>query len=372
MTSASYSRLQGSYGLRHQLYESLTSHLDAHGNYEDSSSFSSTATNDRYGLGWSENYSKRLSRWGHLSVGTGIVADHQDYNSSGGIIPVIGEAHTLYLPGSPDYRPEYLPHPAVITVMDVYAGPQKLTRDSDYRIVQSGELTEVQLIFPASAVVAPLLQGPNLDSLNVTVTYQYHAPNNASFESLNSSLQIRLDLPGHLGLYGRMNWLANNAPTTVLTETLTDTIAGVDYSWRWLRTGAEYEDYDSNFSKYEAWRFFQDLTFHPDDVSTLSVDFLQTFYTYPNRGSQTQYQFLTRYNVQLLFSLAWYVEGGYSLQNVLGTDESLATAKTGLSWSRGKLSLRTGYEFNSQTTSSGQWTEDRVRNRFYAYMKRTF
>jgi hypothetical protein len=102
------------------------------------------------------------------------------------------------------------------------------------------------------------------------------------------------------------------------------------------------------------------------------VDFIQTFYRYADNRSQTQYQFLSRYSTQLLFSLAWYVEGGYAIQDVLGTEQLLGSARTGLSWSRGKLSLRTGYEFNQQTTATGQWTEERVKHRFYAYLKRTF
>jgi len=66
------------------------------------------------------------------------------------------------------------------------------------------------------------------------------------------------------------------------------------------------------------------------------------------------------------------VEGGYSIQDVLGTEELLGSARTGLSWSRGKLSVRTGYEYNSQYTSSSQWTQELVKNHFYAYLKRTF
>jgi hypothetical protein len=41
-------------------------------------------------------------------------------------------------------------------------------------------------------------------------------------------------------------------------------------------------------------------------------------------------------------------------------------------WSRGKLSLRAGYEFNAQSTASGAFTEDRQKNRFFTYIKRTF
>jgi hypothetical protein len=233
----------------------------------------------------------------------------------------------------------------------------------DYLVIASGELTEIQLV-QTSAILH--------DGDTVMVDYQSDSLNNASFEAFNGTLQFRLDLFGRFGIYGRANWLANNAPAAALTESLTDLVGGMDYTWKWVRAGAEYEDYDSNFSRYEAWRFFQSLNFRPDEDSTLSVNFNQSFYHYPNGGDQDQYSFLSRYSVQFPFSLAWYVEGGYSIQDVLGTEELLGSARTGLSWSRGKLSVRTGYGYNSQYTSSSQWTQELVKKHFYAYLKRTF
>ena len=364
---------QGSVGLRHQLYESLVSRFDVHGSYQDDSSPSSFSSSDRYGVGLSENYTKRVQSWGRLSIGAGIVVDHEDDKSSGGVLTIFDEAHQIYLPTSPNYHPVYLNEPQVIaSSIQVNAGGLVLSPTNDYLIVPSGQLTEIRLVTPPSATVAPLLQGPGHDFLNVTVSYQSTAPDNASFESLNATAQIRLDLFGKFGVYGRMNWMDNNAPPLVLTQTLTDLIAGADYNRRWLRAGAEYENYDSNFSQYQAWRFYQDFDFQPSAASSLSVDFSQNFYRYPNDRSQQQYQGLTRYNVRLLASLAWFVEGGASWQDTLGTEQLLGSARTGVTWTRGKLSLRTGYEFNGQNTSSGAWSEERVKQRVYLYLKRTF
>jgi len=206
----------------------------------------------------------------------------------------------------------------------------------------------------------------------VLVSYQSRSLFNASYESLNSRAQIRLTLFDMFGLYARGNWLDNNAPPEALTQTLAALVGGADVTWRWLRAGAEYEDYDSNFSQYQAWRFFQSFNFKTSDSSTLGVDFTQSFYSYPDGQRQTRYQFLSRYHTQLTLSLAWHVEGGYSLQDVTGTEQNLATARTGLTWTRGKLNARIGYEFNHQTTETGPWTEQRDRNFFYAYLKRTF
>jgi len=47
-------------------------------------------------------------------------------------------------------------------------------------------------------------------------------------------------------------------------------------------------------------------------------------------------------------------------------------ARTGITWSRGKLSLRAGYEFNGQSTGSGGFTEERTRHFFFTYLRRSF
>ena len=363
---ADSSRVQGVYGVRHQLYESLTSNLDAHGNYEEHVSGASSASNDRYGVGVFERYTKKLRSWGRLTIGIGTVADHLDYDSSGGVITTIDEPHTLYsLASTNTYSPVYLNQPRVIasTVVVRGTGGVSAQLNTDYELISAGELTEIRLVQGSLTLH---------DGDAVTVTYQSESVISAAFESLNASTEVRLDLFGRLGIYGRINRLENNAPPEVLTQTLTDKVGGVDFNWRWFRAGAEYEDYDSNFIQYQAWRFNQNIAFHPGEDSSLSFAFNQTFYRYSDDRSQDQYQFLSRYNLQLLTSLAWYVEGGYAIQEVLGTEQLLASAKTGLTWSRGKLSIRTGYEFNSQNTSSDRWTQERVRHRFYAYLKRTF
>ena len=345
--------------------------MDAHGSYQDNSDSSSSSTTDRFGLGLSENYTKRLQSWGRLTIGAGIVADHEDDSSIGSIFTSIDESHQLYLSTSPQYHPVYLNRPRVIAgSIQVTAGGQLLAESSDYELVTSGDLTEVRLMVPPSSHLQTLL-GAN-DNLAVSVSYQSESLNNASYELLTANSQIRLDLPHGFGVYARMNWMDNNAPAEVLAQTLTDWIGGVDYHWRWFRAGAEYEDYDSNFSKYNAWRFYQDFNFAINPRSTLNLDLNEAFYHYPQNGDQTTYQFIARYNLRLWSSLSWYVQGGCSLQDVYNTDQVQGSAQTGLNWSRGKLSIRAGYEYNNQSTTSGAFKEELDKNRIFAYLKRTF
>jgi hypothetical protein len=359
------SLLKGETGVRHQLYESLSSKFDVHGSYDESSSPGSWAENSRYGIGINEDYRKRLSTWGRLSLGAGFILDHEDHESSGTVETTFEEPHQLYLPTSPNYRPEYLDKPNVILTSVQVIGPNGIpaTLGADYILVPAGQLTEIRLVL-GSVILN--------DGDTVRVNYQSESLYNAAFESFNTTLQIRLDLFECLGIYARANWLDNNAPPNTVIQTLTDYVLGVDYTWRWLRTGAEYEDYDSNFNEFTSWRFFQSFNFRPDDSSTFSVDFTESFYRYPAGENQDQYQFITRYHTRLPFALAWYVEGGYNLMDVLGSEQNYGFARTGLTWSRGKLSARASYDYNYQTTRVATSEEVRNRHQFLLYLKRTF
>ena len=115
---ASASMFQGDAGLRHQLYQSLTSTLDVHGNYGTATSPGNYSLNDRYGVGLNEGYSKRLGSWGHLSFGGGAILDHDDFSSSGGALTTINESHVLK-----DTTATFLNNPQVIATTVLVTGP---------------------------------------------------------------------------------------------------------------------------------------------------------------------------------------------------------------------------------------------------------
>jgi hypothetical protein len=71
-------------------------------------------------------------------------------------------------------------------------------------------------------------------------------------------------------------------------------------------------------------------------------------------------------------AITWYVDGGVLVQDEAGTEQTQGMARTGISWKRGKLSVRVGYEFNTQTTASGGFSEELIQNRFFANLRRSF
>ena len=359
MDPASSDMFQGIAGVRHQLYDSLISTLDAHGNNGTSSSELSSAHNDRYGVGLGESYSKRLSSWAHLALGGAAIVDHEDHDSSGaGVLTAINESHVLK-----DLTVTFLNNPRVLTATIIVTGPGGVpayVNGVDYRIIPHGEMTEIQRV-PTSNVL------PN--GSTVLVSYSSESSYNSSFDSINGSVSIRLDLFNLVGLYGRLNVVDNNAPPQALAETLTDWVGGADVTWRWLRAGVEYEDYDSNFTRYYATRIFETLSFQLGDTSNLGLNFNQVFYRYPSGQYQTQYQFIGLFNTQISSWLTGNVEGGYYRQDALGTAQDLVAARIGVILTYGKLTFKTGYQYNYQVIDDA---EKRDRNFFYVQLKRDF
>jgi hypothetical protein len=149
-------------------------------------------------------------------------------------------------------------------------------------------------------------------------------------------------------------------------------VGGADVHWRWFRVGAEYEDYESNFNEYQTVRFFENYNCQPFEASTLGVEFSQLFYRYPDDRHEHQYQFIGRFNTQLTSWLSGYVEGGCFLQDIVGTEETLAAARVGFSFTRGRLSVQSGYQYNYQLTKLGASEEQRNRNVFFVHLRRTF
>ncbi len=355
---------QGTAGLRHRLYQSLTSTLDVHGAWSEGTSDTVDTSNDRYGVGLHEDYHKRIGSWGRLTFGGGIVADHEDHFTSGGnTFLTVNEPHVLR-----QGIPANLNSPNVIEISQVLApGGVPATRGIDYEVIQSGQLTQLILLIGNTGAVVH-------DGDTVLVTYVSDSLYNASYEALNGSVQVRLDVVDIFGVYGRLNWLDNNAPEVAQSyvESLVDLVGGVDATWRWLRAGAEYEDFDSNFTKYKAWRLFEAFNFQAAEGAHLGIDFNQVFYKYPDGRDDTLYQFIAHLDTQLTTWLTWNVEGGLYYQDYFGTRQTLGAARTGLDFLWGKLRIKAGYQYNYQHTIQTTVTEDRYRNFFFIHLRRTF
>ena len=364
---ASSSVLYGAAGVRHHGPPELHSSLEAHGSYDDYSTQGSSGSNDRYGVTLREEFVKALNHWGRLSAGATVTGDHVDRNLSGYILSIPTEPYSVYAPGSGPGN-NFLRNPNIIVAtIEVRTTTGLLVPPGgNYTVNVIGLQTEIRRV-PGSLLLPT-------DGMSVIVSYNYVAPPTSQYESLNSSAQIRLDIHDLVGVYARINWLDNNAPPEALVQDLTDWVGGADIHWRWFRAGAEYEDYDSNYSRYQAARFFQALNFRLDDSANVGFNFNQIFYEYAESqgGRETQYQFTGHLDTQLTRWLNWNIEGGYYLRDYASVNEDWVAARTGLSASWGKLTFRTGYQYNHQLIDQTFSREERERNFFYVYARRTF
>jgi hypothetical protein len=342
--------------VRHQLYESLTSVLDLHGSRIRSDSPDTTFQATRYGAGVDESYTKRLPAKGRLSLGYGVRLDRERRETTGALLSVLDEPHTLT-----DGIPVLLTQPGIVRVGSV-SDPAGFpyTETLDYVLLPLGTQTEIRRVSGGRI--------PNGGT--VLVDYTAAAPPSDAFSTLSQSGRVRLELFDRLvALYGRVNVVTNYGGESLVLKDITDTIVGMESLWCWVRAGAEYEEYDSNLSPFRAVRAFQSFAFEPTDRSTLSLDFTQSRTTYPQDGlMQRSLNFIGRFRARVASPLFFSLEGGVRRERGRGLDQDQATVRTALDFAYGQMTANAGYEFLDETLIG----ERHVRHFYLLHVKRTF
>ncbi len=356
--------LNGNAALQHRLYESLTSEVGVQGYRSTASSGAASQETWQVGGGPGFTYTKKVGDVGQLTAYDSLLLLHTELDSTGGVIPVIDEAHTF---GSGAHAPPdsfFLLQPQVlastILVTDTqHLPPQGFILGLDYDIVPSGLLTQIHR-----------RAGSRMPDA-VLVSYSFISSPSGSYQTLNNGSGLRFDFFEHLvSVYGRYNYIRNYGATDILVQDLDDLVVGGEVNWRFLRAGAEYEIYDSNLASFNALRFFQAVTFQPDDSSTLSFNLTEAFIHYeePQRD-EADYSFITRYNRALTHHLGLTVEGGVTLRRGAGLDQTLGVFRSMLQYSYGKFAASMGYDFGYDEYLG---TDKRVRNMAFVRVSRRF
>ncbi|MCX6895040.1 MAG: hypothetical protein NTZ16_05975 [Verrucomicrobia bacterium] len=309
----------------------------------------------RYGAAVSEQYSRHLGSWGNLALGYSGGVDREERRSTGVVLRVINEPHTLM-----DGVLSLLNQPAVdlmsIQVTDS-SGTVHYHETFDYRILPHGTFTEIQRVTSFGSAIT--------NGTPVLVTYNAAQQPSAAYASVNNGVNFRIDFwNGRLGLYGRWTKLDYYGGDGLVLDAMDNKLIGVDTSWRWFRAGVEYEVADSRFAPYNRTRAYQSANFQPSLDATLGIDFDESWITHRDTQlNQTAYSAIVRYQQQLWMSLAWRVEGGMVSERGGGYDRDTATARAGLDWEIGKLMLKLGYEYNNENYSTD------VRTRHYLFLR---
>jgi hypothetical protein len=346
--------------LRHQLYESLNSALVVRGATSDASDERSSGYTRRYGGGFSETYTKRLSEKSRMRISNSLLIDHVDQQS---ISTVENERHsfdegsgpagTFFLNGT---RIDTL----TIVITDRNDSQPPFARAIDYNVEVNGD-----------RVLISRAAGSRIGASDtVLVDYRAEPSTAGRYESLAETFQVRFDLWKDLwGIYGRFNLWRNNADRDLRVANLTSYAVGTDVSWHWLRAGMEYEIYDSDLSEYRAARFFESAAFNLDASSTLSLDFSQAWIDYVDANRQEQsYRFITRYSQMFTPRLRFTIEGGIDLRRGETVEQTLATVRPGIEYAIGKTTVRAGYDFEYNMFDR----EERMRHLFFLRVRRVF
>jgi hypothetical protein len=348
----------GQASLRHQLYDSLTSTLTVRGSDAETSDQVSSGYSRRYGGGIVEYYTKRLGSRSRLRVSNSLFIDHTDQQSTG----VARDERHSFTEGGPVPDSFFLNLAnvveATIVVTDVNNTQPPLLRDFDYRVSRFGARTVIEKLHPGV---------PNV----VLVDYRALPTPAGSYETFSENFQVRLEFWQNLvGVYGRLNFALNNAPAELRVQDVTTYTVGGDFTWRWLRLGAEYEIYDSTDSDYRSVRLFQSAAFRPDEASTLSIDFTESWITYLDTDREEQnYQLLTRYHRALTHRLGLDADAGISLRRGFGVDQVLAVARPSIKYAIGKTTIDAGYDYEYKQFIH---REERQKHMFFVRLRRIF
>lgn len=356
--------LTGSAALQHKLYDSLTSEIGVQGYRTTASSGEASQDSWQFGGGPAFNYTKKLGDGARLTAFESLLLLHTDVESTGGIIPVIDEAHTF---GTGAHAPPdtfFLLQPQVITSTIVitdtqHLPPQGFIPGLDYQVINNGQMTLIRR-----------LAGSRMPNA-VLVSYSFASSPSGSYDTLNNGSGIRFDFFDNLfGVYTRYNLIRNYGAENLLVQNLDDVVFGGDVTWRCLRGGAEYEVYDSNLSSFKAWRFFEALTVQPDEYSSFSLNLNQTFTHYDQSGvNEESYSFIARYSRALTRHVGLTLEGGFTELRGDTVGQTLAVFRPMLQYTYGKFSASIGYDYGYDEYLG---TDRRIRNMGFLRISRRF
>jgi hypothetical protein len=347
---------QGS--LRHQLYDSLTSTVTLRASDSEVSDRNTSGYTRRYGGGLSEYYTKLTGENSRVRISNSVFVDHTDQANAG---VAKNERHS-FLEGGPVPDSFFLNLPNVleltIMVTDLNNTQPPLLEGFDYRVSRFGSRTVIERLHPGVPT-------------DVLVDYRAEPSPPGSYETVTEAFQIRFELwKNLLGVYARLNLSLNNAPAELRVQDIKAYVFGADFNWRFFRGGAEYEIYDSSESDYRSVRLFQSVSFRPDDASTLTVDFTESWIDYVNTSRQEQnYQFITRYRRVLTRRLAFDGNAGISIRRGFGVDQILAAIRPSIKYVIGKTTLDAGYDYEYKLFLNN---EERQKHMFFVRARRVF
>ncbi len=344
-----------SWGLTHQLYESLRSSWGVSGIALKTTSFDETEV----GANIDEDYTKEIGA-ARLGLGVGYLYERKNRENTSALLNVANESHVL-----DDAAVVFLNHLGIDTATVAVtnsAGTSTYIKDADYQIIEhTSGFFEIKRVLTGSIA--------NGD----TVLVDYIVQQNPSFQFATAQNRYRVSLgvweetvQFYLN-YRQQRHTELEGASNLLLERFDDTIYGGKLDLGWAAVNAEYEDYDSDLNPYTALRFREDFSWNLSVRSILTLRVAQDYVSLIDDERQS-WEARALYSMRLNSMSVYGFEAGYRRQKGETTDLQDLVSRMTYKVNVGQLSFESGYEFQKEFSLGS----DRKNHYIFTNLKRIF
>ncbi|MBM4038393.1 MAG: hypothetical protein FJ290_07755 [Planctomycetes bacterium] len=304
--------------LHHQLYESLSTTLEAHGSQQD---FNASSRSIQGGSAtWA--YRKRIPH-GTLFVDLGAGREVTDEQGPGGVVPVLGEGHVLS-----NITTVFLNNPNVIlsTVVVRNVANELCILDVDYRLIPQGSFVEIRRV--ASSIRIP-------DGGSVTVDYSYNSGGPVKYATRNTHWRAQVDLFDQLSLFAGVRTTKQDLISGFdagRLQDITDTLYGAEFRWNPFRLRAEHQIYDSTQTPYTSDSLSLDVSHAITPRQHLSAHAAARRVRYGGGGTSSYNSLSGTYSVQPTLAATIHATVGFERFDDRGNAGTYAYARLDATW----------------------------------------
>jgi hypothetical protein len=241
------------FSITHELYESLTTHVEIFGNLRDGS----TGSRHQFGGAINESYRKRLGEWVRLSIRVAPRIAMTYDRPKGDTGEAVDESHQMAL--GLDARlvnPDVIESTIFVTSENCLGLEGECTPGADYEVIPpAGGGFETLLRVPfGSDILDPV--DPAIP-VEVLVDYKYELGGKADIRNTGIVVGANLLILERLGLFGRYEIndqkLVSGDERDVRINDYDRSVVGLQLTGPWFSAGAEFENYDATFAPFRGY-----------------------------------------------------------------------------------------------------------------------
>ncbi len=226
--------------LEHELYDSLVSQFFA---WIQTQEFDTGSKIDRYGGQANFDYRKK-NKLGKLLASYRARIQSEERTGGARDVQVVEERRTFTDP-----------NPVILQTQNIRLSSLRITDVARLTMYQNG-VDYRTLVFGDRIEIERVPTGRIADGDTVLVSYTFTLGSNFVLDTISQQFHIRQNFDMGLSPYYRLRWqdqtLSPASATGSVADDITAYILGVEYRWKGLRLGAEYEDHESTINPFDA------------------------------------------------------------------------------------------------------------------------